>query len=387
MHAHSHIYLDHNATTPVDPRVLEAMLPYFQDQFGNAASVHHPWGWDAAEAVAQARAQVAALIGARPAEIIFTSGATEAIHLGLMGAARAYRHRGHHILTCATEHRAVLDTCAALAADGFQVTYLPVAPSGQLSLDRLAQAVTPETSLVCLMHANNETGLLHPLAEFSAWLRARDILLMTDATQSLGKVPVDVDALGVDLATFSAHKLYGPKGIGALYLRRQPRVQLDTGLPGGGQERGLRPGTLNVPGIVGFGQACALAAQELATEGPRLAALRDAFEAALVHAYGAQVNGQGDRLPHTTNLTFPGLDGEALLRAMPELGLSQGAACSSATVQPSHVLTAMGRTEAEALASLRIGLGRGTTAADMDVALACFHRALAHLSSQDHARI
>ncbi|GAB4410088.1 MAG: IscS subfamily cysteine desulfurase [Bacteroidia bacterium] len=380
MNAGGNIYLDHNATTPTDPRVLEAMLPFFSTAFGNASSRNHRFGWDAEEAVAYAREQTARLLDADPAEIIFTSGATEALNLALQGYCLAHRDRGDHLITCATEHRAVLDTCAYLASTGLRVTYLGVDAQGAIDLAALQAALSPKTLLVCLMHANNETGVVHPLEAVSALLRPAGIPLLTDATQTVGKIPFSVKETGVDMAAFSAHKLYGPKGAGGLFVRKAIRTRLLPGLYGGGQERGLRPGTLNVPGIVGLGKACELAAQEMAAEAPRLAALRDAFEDRLATLYPVQVNGKvGPRLPHTTSLTLTGLDGERLMRAMPRLAVSQGAACSSAMTQPSHVLKAMGLTDEAAFSTLRIGLGRFTTEADMDLVLSFFQQAVHRL--------
>lgn len=380
MNIRNTLYLDHNATTPVDPRVLEAMLPWFTESFGNASSKTHLPGWDAAEAVEDAREAVARLLDAEPAEIIFTSGATESLNLALRGYAHARRAHGNHLITCATEHRAVLDTCAHLESEGFRVTYLGVNENGAIHLPELQAALTPETLLVCLMHANNETGVIHPLEEISALLRPAGIPLLTDATQSVGKIPFSVKHTGVDLAAFSAHKLYGPKGVGGLFVSKKLRSRLQPLLFGGGQERGLRAGTLNVPGIVGMGKACELAAQELAAEGQRLSRLRDEFEQQLATLHPILVNGHASlRLPHTTSVTLPGLQGERLMRAMPRLAISQGAACSSVTAQPSHVLKAMGLTDEDAFSTLRVGLGRFTTEADMAQALSLFQQAIHRL--------
>jgi cysteine desulfurase len=373
------IYLDHNAATPVDPEVLEAMLPYFRESFGNASSITHVFGWDAEEAVDLAREQAAALIGASPGELYFTSGATEAVSLGLMGLFEG-APPGAHLITCATEHRAVLDACRQLERQGVAVTRLAVSPGGTVSLEALAAAITDRTLLICLMHANNETGVIHPLAEAAALAAARGVLLMTDATQSAGKIPLDVHAMGVDLAAFSAHKLYGPKGAGALYVRKGLHKRLRPRLFGGGQEKGLRPGTLNVPAIAGFGKACSICAERMRAESRRLAALRDLLEAALLSGSGVQVNGaRAPRLPHVSSLSFHGIDGSRLIRALPMLAVSQGAACSAAAIEPSHVLSAMGLPGELALSALRIGLGRFTTEADVREAAACIQSAIAEL--------
>lgn len=379
MRIRNKIYLDHNATTPVDPEVLEAMLPYFGEAFGNASSSTHVFGWDAEEAVDLAREQAAALIGAGPGELYFTSGATEAAGLALLGLFEG-APPGAHLITCATEHRAVLDTCRQLERQGVSVTVLRVSPSGTVSLQELAAAITDRTLLICLMHANNETGVIHPLAEIGALAAARGVLLMTDATQSAGKIPLDVHAMGVDLAVFSAHKLYGPKGAGALYVRKGLHKRLRPRLFGGGQEKGLRPGTLNVPGIAGFGKACSICAERMRSESRRLAALRGILETELLQAGGVQINGAvAPRLPHVSSVSFHGIDGSRLLRALPSLALSQGAACSAAAIEPSHVLTAMGLPGELALASLRIGLGRFTSEADVREAAACIQSAVAAL--------
>ncbi|MGE0041297.1 MAG: cysteine desulfurase family protein [Vicinamibacterales bacterium] len=366
------VYLDHHATTPVDPAVLAGMLPFFTEQFGNAASRHYRLGWEAGEAVDRARAQVADLIGASPREIIFTSGATEAVNLAIKGAAEAHRADGgsrDHIVTVATEHKAVLDSCRRLETRGWRVTVLGVDAEGMLDLDALADAVTDRTLLVSVMAANNEIGVLQPLADVAAIARARGALLHTDAVQAAGKVPFDVDHVPVDLASITAHKIYGPKGVGALYVRRRnPRVGVEPLVDGGGHERGMRSGTLNVPGIVGFGAAAALAASLMPEEAARLAALRDRLLARLSAAVdGLTVNGSlARRLPGNLNVSFAGVDGEALLVALDDVAVSSGAACTAA--EPSHVLAALGRPVALALASLRFGLGRATTEAEVDFA-------------------
>lgn len=358
------IYLDYNATTPVDPEALAAMLPYFSERFGNAHSAHAP-GWAAHEAVEVARGHVAALAGAAPEEVVFTSGATEACNLALRGALAAYPSKGRHLVVAATEHRAVLDTAAALARAGAEATVVPVRPDGTLDPDRLADALRPDTVCAAVMAANNETGVCHDLAAVAEVCRPRGVLVFTDATQAAGKVPLDF--AHADLLALSAHKLYGPKGAGALVVRRRgPRVALVDQMTGGGQERGRRAGTLNVPGIVGFGAAAQLAHARLDAEAARLAALRDGLERTLVGELGAVVHGAGTvRLPNTLSLAVPGVPAERLLsRLAGRLALATGSACSSASKAPSHVLTAMGVDAATARASLRISLGRPTTAAE-----------------------
>lgn len=364
------IYLDYNATTPVDPNVLESMLPYFTEQFGNASSINHAYGWDAEEAVMIARERLARLIGAKPTEICFTSGATEAVNLALLGACKANADKGNHLITCATEHKAVLDTCRELESRGFDVTHLAVDDSGAINIEGLKEAITDRTILVSLMHANNEIGVLHPLKEIAAITRKKGVLLMTDATQAVGKIPFDVEHLDVDLAAFSAHKLYGPKGVGALYVRKNPKASLSPLLFGGGQEKGLRPGTQNVPGIVGFGKACEICSKEMKDESQRLGALRDYLEDELSKMDDVRINGQGTpRLPHTTNVSFEHIDGSKLIRSLKNLAVSQGSACTSATVEPSHVLKSLGYSDELALSSIRIGLGRFTTEEEIEIAI------------------
>ncbi len=363
------IYMDHHATTPVDRRVLEAMLPYFCDEFGNAASVTHEFGRRAAEAVERARAQVAALIGAESREIIFTSGATEANNLAIKGVAWMHASRGRHIITCATEHHAVLDPCRRLEREGWELTVLPVDEYGLVDPDDVRRAIRPDTVLISIMAANNEIGTIHEVAEIGRSAREHGVLFHTDATQAVGHIPVDVRAWGVDLLSCSAHKLYGPKGIGALFVRRgRPPVRLAPLLDGGGHERGLRSGTLPVPLIVGFGAACALAGELLDQEAARLRELRDRLQerimASLEEVY---LNGHPQRrLPGNLNLSFAYVDGEALLMSLPEVALSSGSACTSATPHPSHVLAAIGRSEELARASLRFGLGRSNTREEVD---------------------
>jgi cysteine desulfurase len=360
----SPVYLDHHATTPCDPRVLERMLPFFSTDFGNASSRQHAFGRRAHEAVGKARRQVAGLIGADPEEIVFTSGATEAVNLAIRGAAAVYAGKGRHIVTCETEHAAVLDTCRSLEKSGFEVTLLPVDSQGRLGLEALAMAIRDDTFLVCLMSANNETGVLQDLRSISALCREKGVLLFTDATQSAGKVPIDVDAPPVDMMCLSAHKFHGPKGVGALYVRRSsPRVRLAPLLEGGGHEKGLRSGTLNVTGIVGMGEAAEIAQSEMTDLSTRVRRLRDSMEQRLSQASEVYVNGgRADRLPTVTNLSFRFVEGQALLSAVcSEVAVSTGSACSSASMDPSHVLTAMGLGRDAAYASLRISLARTTT--------------------------
>lgn len=366
------VYLDNNATTQPDPRVVEAMLPYFTTHYGNAASHAHAFGWQAEEAIEKARGEVAALIGAAPKEIIWTSGATESDNLALKGVAEMYAARGEHFVTAATEHKAVLDAAKHLETWGKTVTVLGVDSCGQIDLDELVNALTDRTALVSIMLANNETGTLQPLAAISALCRARGILLHTDATQAVGKIPVDVNALGVDLLSLTAHKMHGPKGVGALYVRRRnPRVRLSPQMDGGGHERGFRSGTLNVPGIVGFGAAARLSQAEMDGAGARMAQMRDRLHAGIVRAVGnVSLNGHPtERLPNTLNLSFYGLDGEALLANLPDVALSSGSACTSASVEPSHVLKALGLSDRDAHSSLRFSLSRFTTEAEIDAVI------------------
>jgi cysteine desulfurase len=357
--------MDSHSTTPVDPRVVAAMLPFFTEHFGNAASRTHAFGWRAAEAVERARQQTAALVGASAKDIIFTSGATESNNLAILGAARAHPSR-RHIVTLATEHRAVLDPCRHLEHEGFDITWLPVRSDGLVDLDQLADALRPETVLVSVMAANNEIGVLQPLAAIGGLTRERGILFHTDTAQAAGKVSFDVESVRADLVSFTAHKIYGPKEIGALYVRR--RTGLTPILFGGGHERGLRSGTLNVPGIAGFGTAAALCRQEMTAESERLRALRDRLNAGL-HARldGVLVNGSmTERLPHNLNLSFAGVDGESLLTGLNDIAVSSGAACTSTMPEPSHVLRAIGRNEDLARASLRFGLCRFSTEEEVD---------------------
>lgn len=365
------IYLDHHATTPCDGRVLEAMLPFFTQQFGNAASRQHAFGWAANDAVERARKQVAVLMGAGSKDVIFTSGATEANNLAIKGAAKARRAERDHLVTVATEHQAVLDPMTRLKHEGWHVTVLPVDRLGLLDLAALEQAITPRTALVSVMAANNEIGVLQPIKDAAALAHAKGAWFHTDAVQAVGKVPFDVEALDVDFASLTAHKIYGPKGVGALYVRRNKRgVKLAAEIDGGGHERGLRSGTLNVPGIVGFGQAAEIARAELSPEARRTVALRDRLlNALLAMTDGMTVNGALDaRLPGNLNVSFEGIDGEALLVGLDDIAVSSGAACTAA--EPSHVLVALGLSTDRALASLRFGIGRATTAAEIDAAAA-----------------
>ncbi|MBW4655538.1 MAG: IscS subfamily cysteine desulfurase [Kaiparowitsia implicata GSE-PSE-MK54-09C] len=366
---HRPIYLDCHATTPLDERVLEAMLPYFREQFGNPASSGHAYGWAAAAAVTQARETLAAAIHAEPEEMIFTSGATESNNLAIKGVAEAYFSQGRHLITLATEHRAVLDPCAYLESLGFEVTYLPVQADGRIDLEQLEAAIRPDTILVSVMAANNEIGVLHPLAAIGALCHRRNVLFHTDAAQAIGKVPLDVQAMQIDLLSLTAHKVYGPKGIGSLYVRRkQPRVQLAPQLHGGGQERGLRSGTLYPPQIVGFAKAIELAIAHQVTENQRIDTLRDRLWQALQAIDGIHLNGHPThRLAGNLNVRVDGVDGQALLLGLqPVVAVSSGSACSSTTTAPSHVLTALGLSAPQAYASIRFGLGRFTTAAEID---------------------
>jgi cysteine desulfurase len=374
------IYMDNHATTRTDPRVVEAMVPYFSEHYGNAASVHG-FGQRALTAVDEARAQIAALIGADAKEVIFTSGATESNNLALKGAAAMYRRQGNHIVTTQIEHRAVLDPCRRLERDGFRVTYLPVDRFGQLAPEQVAEALTPETILVSVMLANNEVGTLEPIAEVGKICRQRGVLLHTDATQAVGKIPVDVTALGADLVSMSAHKMYGPKGIGALYVRR--RVRLEPICDGGGHERGMRSGTLPVASIVGFGTACQLCSQLMPAESAQCRQLRDRLhDGLLANLEDCTLNGHPEqRLPGNLNLSFAHVNGEALLMALKNVAVSSGSACTSASVEPSYVLRAMGVSDELAHASIRFGLGRFNTAQEVDYATEEVTRVVRRLQS------
>lgn len=364
------IYLDNHATTPVDPRVLAAMLPYFTEQFGNASSKNHPFGWEAEAAVDSAREQVAKLIGAAsPREIVFTSGATESDNLAIKGVAQAYRERGNHIVTCATEHKAVLDSCKALEKQGFKVTYLRVQTNGLLDLQRLEESLTDKTILVSIMAANNEIGTIQPVEEIGRLTRRKGILFHTDATQAVGKIPINVDKMAIDLLSLAAHKIYGPKGVGALYVRgAKPRVKVMPMLDGGGHERGMRSGTLNVPGIVGLGIACELGQKEMGGEAERLMGLRERLRTGLVQQLeDVYINGDPvRRLPGNLNMSFAYIDGESLMMGLKEIAVSTGSACTSASLEPSHVLKALGLDDSLAHASIRFGVGRFNTAEEIE---------------------
>ncbi|HEU5233679.1 MAG TPA: IscS subfamily cysteine desulfurase [Terriglobales bacterium] len=365
------IYLDNHATTEVDPRVLEAMLPYFSEKFGNAASRSHQFGWEAEQAVETAREQVAKLVGASAKEIIFTSGATESDNLAIKGIAEACGDRGDHIITAATEHKAVLDSCKHLEKQGYRVTYLSVASDGLLSLEELKAAFTDKTILVTIMYANNEVGVLQPIAEISRLCHQRGVPFHCDAVQAIGKVPVDVNRDGIDMMSITAHKLYGPKGAGALYVRgKSPYVRAAAQIDGGGHEHGMRSGTLNVPGIVGLGKACELARQEMPHESRRIAALRDKLRYQLEENLNdVHVNGSMEhRLPGNLNIRFGGVDSESLLMGINDIAVSTGAACTAAKIEPSYVLKAMGLTDEEANSTLRFGIGRFNTEAEIDYA-------------------
>lgn len=375
------IYLDNNATTPLDPRVLEAMLPYLTSKFGNAASRNHAFGWVAEEGVDYAREQAAKLIGANEKEIIFTSGATEADNLAIKGVFEMYSDKGNHIITATTEHKAVLDTCKHLEKLGAKVTYLKVKEDGLIDLAELEAAMTPQTILVAIMYGNNEIGVIQPIKEISAIAHKHGALFMTDATQAVGKIPVDVNADGIDLLAFSAHKMYGPKGVGALYVRRKnPRVKVTAQMDGGGHERGMRSGTLNVPGIVGFGKACELCRLEMDAEAKRLSALRDKLERELTTLEESYVNGNTEnRLPHVANISFKYVEGEGLMMAMKDLAVSSGSACTSASLEPSYVLKSLGLSDDLAHSSIRFGLGRFTTEEEVDYAIEVTKKAVNHL--------
>ncbi|MBN8671336.1 MAG: IscS subfamily cysteine desulfurase [Chitinophagales bacterium] len=363
------IYLDNNATTPMDPRVLEAMLPYFVEKFGNAASRNHSFGWVAEEAVDYAREQVAKLINADPKEIIFTSGATESDNLALKGVFEMYASKGNHIITATTEHKAVLDTCKHIEKMGGQVTYLEVNPEGLIDLKELENAITDKTILIAIMYGNNEIGVIQPVREISAIARKHGVLFFTDATQAVGKIPVDVQADGIDLMAFSGHKMYGPKGVGALYVRRKnPRVKVTAQMDGGGHERGMRSGTMNVPGIVGLGKACEICMNEMEAEAKRLSVMRDRLENGLMELEEAYVNGSKEhRLPHVSNISFKYVEGEGLMMGFNKnIALSSGSACTSASLEPSYVLKALGLGDDLAHSSLRFGLGRFTTDEQID---------------------
>ena len=376
------IYMDNHSTTPCDPRVVDAMLPYFTEKFGNAASRNHSFGWEAEEGVDQARKQIAKLIHADSKEIVFTSGATESDNLALKGVVEMYREKGNHIITSATEHRAVIDTAKSLEKKGVSVTYLPVDKMGRVNPEDVRNAITDQTILISIMLANNEIGTINPIAEIGKIAKEKGVLFHCDATQGVGKIPVDVQALGVDLMSFSAHKIYGPKGIGALYVRRKaPRVRLVPMIDGGGHERGMRSGTLPVPLIVGFGKACELCEQEMEAETIRLKKLRDRLQEGITSALEeVYLNGHPtERLPGNLNLSFAYVEGEALLMGVKEIALSSGSACTSATLEPSYVLRALGVGSDLAHSSIRFGLGRFTTAEEVEYTIDRMIKAVNHL--------
>ena len=363
------VYLDNNATTPCDPRVVEAMLPYFTENFGNSASRNHPFGWAAEEAVDYAREHVAQLINADPKEIIFTSGATEADNLAIKGIFEMYASKGNHIITCTTEHKAVLDTCKHIEKIGGEVTYLTVNSEGLIDLKELEAAIKPNTILITIMIANNEIGTIQPYKEIAAIAKKHGVLFFTDGTQAVGKIPIDVKKDGIDLMAFTAHKMYGPKGIGALYVRRKnPRVKVTAQIDGGGHERGMRSGTINVPGVVGFGKACELCRLEMSQDAERLSKLRDKLDAGLMQIEESYLNGSKEsRLPHVSNISFKHVEGEGLLMGFNKnIALSSGSACTSASLEPSYVLKALGLGDDLAHSSLRFGLGRFTTEEQID---------------------
>ncbi len=363
------IYLDHNATTPCDPRVVEAMIPYFTNNFGNAASRNHPFGWQAEAAVDNAREQVAKLIGADPKEIIFTSGATEADNLAIKGVFEMYASKGNHIITCNIEHKAVLDTCKHIEKEGGEVTYLKVKDNGLIDLAELEAAIKPTTILIAIMYANNEIGTIMPMKEISVIAKKKGILLFSDAVQAVGKVAVDVKKDGIDLMAFTAHKMYGPKGVGALYVsRKNPRVKVTAQIDGGGHERGMRSGTLNVPGIVGFGKACEICMTDMEKDSTRIIKLRDKLETKLLKVEEAYLNGDKEhRLPHVSNISFKYVEGEGLMMGFNKnIAVSSGSACTSASLEPSYVLKALGLGDDLAHSSLRFGLGRFTDEEQID---------------------
>src|SRR5450631_3501002 len=376
------IYMDYHATTPADPRVVEAMLPYFTQHFGNAASRNHPFGWEAEEAVDKARKQVAKLVGATAKEIIFTSGATESDNLAIKGVAEMYKEKGNHIITAVTEHKAVLDTCKRLEKYGYRVTYLPVQKDGLIDLDDLKRAMDDKTILVSIMAANNEIGVLQPIAEIGKLCHEKGIIFHTDAVQAVGKVPIDVIADNIDVLSLSGHKFYGPKGVGALYVRRRnPRVQIAAQIDGGGHERGMRSGTLNVPGIAGLGKACEIAREEMDTEAAYLRGLRDGLKAKLESELDyVHVNGSWEhRLPGNLNMSFVYVEGESLLMGINDVAVSSGSACTSATLEPSYVLKALGLGDDVAHSSIRFGLGRFNTQAEVDYVAAKVIEIVKHL--------
>jgi cysteine desulfurase len=372
------IYLDNNATTQLDPRVFEVMTPFFLENYGNAASKSHAFGWKAEEAVDYAREQIATLIGANEKEIIFTSGATESNNLAIKGVYEMYAAKGNHFITVSTEHKAVLDACKHLEKLGAEITYLPVGGDGLIKVEQIAEAIKPNTVLVSVMYGNNELGVIQPIKEIGKLCKDNGVLFHTDATQAVGKIPVDVLADHIDLMSFTAHKMYGPKGVGALYVRRKnPRVKVTAQMDGGGHERGMRSGTLNVPGIVGFGKACELARLEMDAESKRLSQLRDKLEDALLKLEESYVNGSVEhRLPHTTNISFKYVEGEGLMMGIKDIAVSSGSACTSASLEPSYVLKNLGLDDELAHSSLRFGLSRFTTEEEIDFTINCVGEAV-----------
>ena len=367
------VYLDNNATTKVDPRVLETMIPFFTEDFGNAASRNHPFGWKAEEAVDYAREQIATLIGANEKEIIFTSGATESNNLALKGVFEMYAEKGKHIITAVTEHKAILDTCKHLEKQGAEITYLHPAENGLLTVEQVEEAIRPDTIVVSIMFGNNEIGVLQPIREIGAVCKKHGVLFHSDATQAVGKIPVDVIADNIDLMSFTAHKMYGPKGIGALYVRRKnPRVKVTAQMDGGGHERGMRSGTLNVPGIVGFGKAAEIARLDMQSDTERIIKMRDRLENELLTLEESYLNGSKEhRLPHTTNISFKYVEGEGLMMAIKDIAVSSGSACTSASLEPSYVLKSLGLDDELAHSSLRFGLSRYTTDEEIDFTIKC----------------
>src|SRR6187399_2676925 len=380
MTPHFPIYMDYGATTPVDPRVVDAMIPWLREHFGNPASRSHAWGWEAEEAVEKARVQVAELINADPREIVWTSGATESINLALKGAAQFYKGKGKHLITMKTEHKAVLDTMRELERQGFECTYLDPEPNGLLDLEKFKAAIRPDTIVVSIMHVNNEIGVIQPIAEIGEITRARGIIFHVDAAQSTGKAPIDLEKMKVDLMSFSAHKTYGPKGIGALYIRRKPRVRLEAQMHGGGHEKGFRSGTLPTHQIVGMGEAFRIARVEMAAEGERIRMLRDRLLAGFKDMEEIYVNGDLEqRVPHNLNVSFNFVEGESLIMGIKELAVSSGSACTSASLEPSYVLRALGRSDELAHSSLRMTIGRFTTEEEIDYAIATIRQNVAKL--------
>ena len=382
------IYLDNQATTAIDPSVFQAMEPWFKDKFGNAASRNHAYGWEAEEAVEITREAVAAIINALPKEIIFTSGATEANNLALQGVARFYQKQGQHIITIKTEHKAVLDVCGYLEKEGFEITCLPVGKNGILDVNKLADAIRPDTILVSVMHANNEIGVIQPIKEIGALCKSKETIFHVDAPQSVGKIPVDVIEMNIDLLSISAHKFYGPKGVGALFIRRKnPRIQLKPIMFGGGHERGIRSGTLPVPNIVGLGKACEIATEVMIDESRKIAALRDALLKGIRDENpNARINGSmKQRLAGNLNMSFLGINNEAVIAAVPEIAISSGAACTTSTMGPSHVLLALGLSKNEAYSSLRFGIGRFNTKMEIEIASNSINRCMKKLQKMSFA--